>query len=91
MTIFAIITQTYETFLLVEIRSRRELPLCSKVFLRIMYHLLMIKFFLFFFRETQVITVPKKIADLPPYFKIINPLKDCRKMAANFETLGKRD
>ena len=56
-----------------------------------MYHLLMIKFFLFFFRETQVITVPKKIADLPPYFKIINPLKDCRKMAANFEALGKRD
>ena len=70
-TIFAIITQNYETFLLVEMREKKASNVlmleniktkvyCSKVFLPITYHLLMIHFFLFFFRETQEITLSKK-------------------------------
>ena len=47
---------------------------CSKVFLPITYHLLMIHFFSFLFpRNSSNNCFEKKIADLPPYFKIINP------------------
>ena len=46
----------------------------SKVFLPITYHLLMIHFFSFLFpRNSSNNCFEKKIADLPPYFKIINP------------------
>ena len=58
--IFAIITQNYETFLLVEMREKKASNVlmleniktkvyCSKVFLPITYHLLRIHFFSFLF------------------------------------------